>query len=557
MRSDIIRIYKSVHTWTGIITGMALFIAFYAGALTVFKEPLALWASPPTAELSAGVPLDRIQPLIASTVAANTDAASEFWLHLQPTDHHPSPLSWHVMDEGAGDHDQLSGRHYVATLGSDGTGEIAQAHPSRLGEFIDVLHRVVGLPVDSDANRWIMGVVAALYTVALISGVIILLPTLVKDFFALRLGKNLKRMWLDAHNVVGIVSLPFHLVMAVTAVGFAFHDGIYLLQDKLIHDGELASAFAVGSSAPPPMAPRDPALMLPPAELVAKAQALSPSFEPTMLQYLQVTGPRAVVRVWGDDTTAMAPRFFGSFAALDPYSGRVLNTDYLPGQQAGAFTAVSALFALHFATFGGLSVQWIYFLLGLAGAWLFYSGNLLWVESRRKAQRRGAAMPVQRRDTSLMAAATVGICLGCISGISLTIVAGRWLHGEVADLTAWHRYVYYAVFFGGVGWAFLRGAARASVDLLLLAAACTAAIPLTTLLALGFPSLQLWAHTHLTALSVDLTALAGALCLLWMARAAARRIEHGRADSVWSVRQRGAMSENGAGEEGAVGEILN
>ena len=41
MRSEFIRIYKSVHTWTGIIAGMALFIAFYAGAITIFKAPLA------------------------------------------------------------------------------------------------------------------------------------------------------------------------------------------------------------------------------------------------------------------------------------------------------------------------------------------------------------------------------------------------------------------------------------------------------------------------------------------------------------------------------------
>src|SRR3546814_4664147 len=57
-----------------------------------------------------------------------------------------------------------------------------------------------------------------------LSGVICLLPSLVKDLFALRFGKNLKRMWLDLHNVLGIFSLPFHIVMALTAVVFAFHD---------------------------------------------------------------------------------------------------------------------------------------------------------------------------------------------------------------------------------------------------------------------------------------------------------------------------------------------
>lgn len=69
-----------------------------------------------------------------------------------------------------------------------------------------------------------MEIVATLYTLALPSGVIVLLPTLAKKFFALRVGKNLKRMWLDARNVVGILSLPFPLVTVQSAVVFAYHD---------------------------------------------------------------------------------------------------------------------------------------------------------------------------------------------------------------------------------------------------------------------------------------------------------------------------------------------
>ena len=31
--------------------------------------------------------------------------------------------------------------------------------------------------------------------------------------FALRIRKNIKQLWMDVHNALGIVSLPFHLVM--------------------------------------------------------------------------------------------------------------------------------------------------------------------------------------------------------------------------------------------------------------------------------------------------------------------------------------------------------
>lgn len=538
MRSEFIRIYKVVHTWTGIVAGMALFIAFYAGAITIFKEPLARWAAPPSAIHGTVLPLDEAPILIARTLQDHPAAAKDFRLHLKPAEHLPAGLTWEVHEEGADDHDHSSVRHYLATL-EGGAAKAEETHPSSLAEFVDTLHRVVGLPVDSDPNRWIMGIIAALYAVALVSGVIVLLPSLVKDFFALRVGRNLKRMWLDAHNVVGIVSLPFHVVMALTAVGFAYHDGFYYIQDKLIHDGKWATAFSRGSG-PSSTPPRDPVDMLPPAELLASAQALSPTFEPTSLQYLNVTGSRATVRVWGHDATAHSPRFMGGFVAVDPYSGKVMNADFLPGHQSAPNAVVGSFFALHFGTYGGTPVQWIYFILGVAGAWLFYGGNLLWVETRRiKAAREGEAAgipPEQRRDVRGMAAATVGVCLGAVCGISLTIVAAKWLHGRVDDLDAWHQILYYAVFFGAIAWAFRVGAARSAVHLLWLAAALTFAIPATSLLAWLLPSLGMWAHGSAATLGVDATALAGGLGFVWMARATRQRVLNGPADSVWSAR---------------------
>lgn len=534
MRSDTIRIYKSVHTWTGILTGMALFIAFYAGALTLFKDALARWVSPPAAH--AAVPLADTPALIARVLASRPDAARDFRLHLYTDEHIPARMSWMLRHAAADDHDGASARHYTATLAADGSARIDEAYPTQLGSFIDTLHRVVGLPFDTDPNRWLMGIVSALYALALISGVVVLLPSLLKDFFALRVGHNLKRMWLDAHNVVGIVSLPFHLVMALSATVFAFHDGIYFLQDKMLHGGKLSATFQAGRGGAPQGATRDPSALLPPQDLLARVGELSSAFAPVSLQYQNVTGARAVVRVWGHDSAAVSPRMAGGFVTLDPYSGRVISSDYLPGQQDGAHTLVSSFFAAHFATFGGTPMQWVYFLLGLAGAWLFYSGNLLWIETRRrKAARDGGATPQQRRDVRLLAAATVGVCLGCVAGISATIVAGKWLYGHVADLGAWHRYVYYTVFFSALGWAFLRGAARASLHLLTAAALCTLLIPLTTLLAWLFPALGLWAHGSPATLGVDATALAGSLSLLWMAHATARRTADGPRDSVWSL----------------------
>ncbi|MDD0814775.1 PepSY-associated TM helix domain-containing protein [Curvibacter sp. HBC28] len=534
MRADLIRIYKSVHTWAGILSGMALFIAFYAGALTVFKEPITQWAAPPVA--SPWRPLEDAQALIGKTLAEQPAAAREFTIHLRQSEHLPGRLQWQVRGApDADEHDESGRRHFVASLDAGGQLQVSETHPSALASFIDVLHRVVGLPFDTDPNRWVMGLVATLYALALVSGVMVLLPSLVKDFFALRVGKNLKRMWLDAHNVVGIISLPFHLVMALTAVVFAFHDPIYELQNELVHGGQWRVGGPRGAAkAEAPL--RQPDALLTPLALVERAKALSPGFEPDRVQYQNVTGLKPVARVWGHDAAAVSPRARGGFVALHPYTGQVLSTDYLPGQQSAAYQVIGSFFALHMASFGGHAVQWMYFLLGLAGAWLFYSGNLLWVESRRRrTQPKVGGHPVQRLDCRLMAAATVGVCLGCVCSISLMMVAHKWMQGQVPDLSHWTRLAYYLTFFGALAWAFWQGGARASVHLLWAATCLTLALPATRILAWLAPEWAPAVNDSVAAMGVDATALGGALVLAWMARVTQRRVQQGPRDSVWSA----------------------
>jgi enterochelin esterase family protein len=526
MRSDVVRLYKVVHTWTGIATGMFLFIAFYAGAITVFAEPLARWASTPTpAGLTA---LAQSDELIARTLAARPDAAKEFTLHLGETEDLWARLTWR---KGKDDKAPWS-----ADLSPGGDLRLAQSHRSNLADFIDNIHRTAGIPGANDIGETIMGVVSAVYAVALVSGLIVLLPSLVKDFFALRIGPNLKRMWLDAHNVVGVISLPFHIVIALTAVVFCLHEQLYDALDYVVYDGGLKSAMAASNPFNAIKKDERPAPMLPVNALLDRVKAASPSFVPVEMRFRNAGSRGASVQVWGHDERYMT-RGMG-FAVVSPVTGEIANTDYLPGREGTWTGIVATFFALHFGTFGGDIVRVCYFLLGIAGAFLFYSGNLLWIESRRRTERRHGSPVDQKTSTRMMSAATVGVCLGAICAISMTILMAKWLNSRVANIDVWHNGVYYAVFLASVLWSFHRGAGKASVELLWLAALGTAAIPLTTLASWTFPALGMHPSGSMAALGVDLVALIAALSLVWMARATAHRVTNGPADSVWAVPHR-------------------
>jgi uncharacterized iron-regulated membrane protein len=528
MRTDIVKTYKDVHSWVGIVAGLALFIAFYAGAITMFEEPLNRWASAPT-RIAPPVPLERTPELVAKVLRAHPEARSAYTVHLETGPDSPARLSWTTGTR------RKPGPTFLAALAPDGSLQVVRQQPSPVAQFVDVLHQQVGLPFPHEVAMPIMGVISLLYAVAIVSGIIVLLPSLVKDLFALRFGKNLKRMWLDLHNVLGLFSLPFHIVMAVTAVIFAFHDQIYAAQGAV---QAIGAPKTERRGPPPPGSKTPPALetvsgTLAPAELQRRIARQMPGFELRTIsyEYDAKEGPHG--RIAGVDPRygARAPTY--GLGEVDTRTGAIVQADYLPGKQDAWFATVTAFFTLHFGSFGGAPVRWSYFFLGLAGAFLFYTGNLLWIESRRRKERKAGAVE-QTRATRILGALTVGVPLGCVAGVSLTVAAAKWLPAGASDLAAWHSRIYYLAFVTAIVWALVRGAARAGAPLLWAAAAATAAIPLSSVFS---PQLHLgWSHADASR-SVDIVAGLAALSLIVAARATRRRAIAGPRDSVWAARE--------------------
>ncbi|WP_084592225.1 PepSY-associated TM helix domain-containing protein [Novosphingobium sp. MBES04] len=517
VRTDILRMYKEIHGWVGIVSGLALFIAFFAGAVTMFEEPIQRWASAPTS-ISAPVPLERAPELVEAVLAAHPEAARSYDVHLETGPENPARVTW---PQGSRRDPQV----FLAALAPDGTLEVEKQAASPVAQFIDRLHQQVGLPFAHEVAMPIMGAISLLYFIALVSGVIVLLPSLVSDFFAVRVGKNAKRMWLDVHNVLGIVSLPFHIVMALTAVVFAFHDEFYDLQGAAFMD---RGAPRAQMAPPPPPNPNGQGPdLLTPAELVQRVESQAPGFTIRAITYHTGREGQPQARLSGHD-----PRFglrgptFGMVEA-DPVTGALTDTTYMPGLQDAWGAAITSFFALHFGSFGGAPIRWSYFLLGLAGAMLFYTGNLLWVESRRKRERKAGAV-TQTRATRALGALTVGVPLGCVAGIAVTLAAAKPLGTEAT--AGIHSAIYYVVFTGFVAWALVRGAARGARELLPAAALALLTIPLASL---AFLDLHPWSQPLVDAVSV---ALAASLTLA--ARATHRRARNGPRDSVWSHQRR-------------------
>jgi uncharacterized iron-regulated membrane protein len=508
-----LRTFTTLHSWVGMLAGFALFVAFYAGAITVFHHPLQQWASP---QLAATASLDDAQQLLDQVLARHPEARE----HLGMT------FPGYELAEPTAYWQDAQGVWQFATpqqLAGSPTPPGAS-----LPELVNELHYTLGLPL---AGTWLMGLVSLLYGTALVSGFVIHLPRLFKDLFALRPGRNLKRFWQDAHNVIGVLSLPFHIMFAVTGALLCLLFVLMLALSPLVHDGKLMAASAAAMDTAPIVQKADVSRPLSPlASWHARAIAVAAEhgvadFVPGYLKLAHAGDAHAVVEI-----TGTSPRGLGAGAvALDATSGAVLATQ-LPGSRDANHAVLSAVYALHFGDYGNVAVRWLYFLLGLGGAFLFYSGNLLWIESRRK--RRQAE---QGRSSLIMARATVGICIGVCVAISAAFVAAQLLPALGWHTAAGERWICFGSWALCATWASWRAPLRAARELLWLAAVVTTLVPLAHGLGTGWWFWRSAAAGHDALWAIDLGALAMAAGFAALARATARRGRDGEANSVWAT----------------------
>ncbi|HEY0178740.1 MAG TPA: PepSY-associated TM helix domain-containing protein [Dokdonella sp.] len=510
-----LRRFTAVHTWTGLVAGFALFVAFYAGAITVAREEVVRWhasASPDRVQT-----LDDAQRLLDAVLRLHAEAHRHVGL-LFPGVELPTAVAY--WQDGAG-------TWQYAT--SDDPYGSPRRPLTALTDLVDALHYSLGLP---GVGIYLMGVASLLYGVALFSGVVIHLPKLVEDLFALRAGANLKRLWQDAHNVIGVLGLPMHLMFATTGALLCLMFVFAAALDPLVFGGRLMQALPGALDTAPARAPAERAAAPAPLALwharaieAARRRGVA-GFEPAYLKLDHAGDANGVVEITGRAAGALGAQ--GS-VALDAASGALLAVQ-LPGSRDANHAAFAAAYALHFGDYGGDAVRVLYVLLGLAGAFLFYSGNLLWIESRRKRRRLR-----QGRAQVGMARATVGVCIGFCVAISTTFVAAQTFAAFApARAESGLRLACFAVWAAAIAWAAVRPPARGARELLWAAALATAAVPLAHGLVSAWWPWRSAAAGRWAPFAVDVGALALASAFAALARASARRARDGDPHSVWA-----------------------
>ncbi|SMF76071.1 Uncharacterized iron-regulated membrane protein [Tistlia consotensis] len=358
-----------VHKWTSLVCTALLLLLCVTGLPLIFYEEIDQLTGrhPEAAALPDGTP-----PVLLDRIVATARAA------------HPGDL---VLYLGFDAHAPLVGVTTAPSYQPASADFHSQTFDARTGERLAVppfnegvmwvfykLHTdlYAGLP-----GKLFLGFMGLLFVVALVSGVVVYGPFMRKlEFGTVRADRSRRLKWLDLHNLIGVATLAWALVVGATGVINTLSTPILGLWQR----GQLAEMTAPYRDRPLP------ATLASIDRVLATAATAAPGMAPAFVAF--------------PGTPYSSRHHYAVFMHGDtPLTARLLKP-VLVDAETGALTAsrelpwyVTALLVsqpLHFGDYGGLPLKVLWALLDLATIVVLASGLYLWLVKRRRPAGREA-----------------------------------------------------------------------------------------------------------------------------------------------------------------------
>lgn len=409
-----------LHAWAGWPAGWILYAVFISGTLSYFRPEISHWMRP---ELVTA----REQPdsvAMAMRILQERAPNSSRWVINLPNAREPTlRVGWMAAAE-PGKADRLIGRFDGVVL-DPSTGKELQPRQTRGGDFFQRFHYELGL--GQVWGRWLVGGCAMAMLIAILSGVIAH-KQLFRNFFTFRPGKG-QRSWLDAHHAVGVLALPYHLLIAYTGLitmMFMYMPAAVETAYRYDPGGFLVEAF-----------PNPPHAQ--PTGRSARLTTIEPVLQQAERQWNGATPASIVIEYPGDAGARIQMQrtahgkltHTGQFLIFDGVSGELLS---IWGEESGAMQAHGVLYGLHMARFSSASLRWIFALCGVLGTVMVATGLVLWAVKRAPQRAEGERTPLSQRFVEVL---NTGTITGLPIAVAVYFWANRLLPVTLADRPIW------------------------------------------------------------------------------------------------------------------------
>lgn len=197
---------RAFHSWCGILFGWLLYTVFVTGTLTVFDGEISQWMQPELLEFSLrGPDIGRVESLLTDLPSQPGQANARIF---SPPSVQPVKLQ--------------SNRTFAGQMIDPRTGEMVILRDTQGGDFFYHFHHglLLGVP-----GAWIVSLAGIAMMVSLGTGAGIHRHGL-REVMLANVRFFPHRAWTQRHDVIGILALPFALMITVTGVMISW--SIYL-----------------------------------------------------------------------------------------------------------------------------------------------------------------------------------------------------------------------------------------------------------------------------------------------------------------------------------------
>lgn len=505
-----------LHTWSGLVTGWVLFFVFVTGTAGYFDNEITRWMEPERPLRQAPDTTDKGSlAVLALDQLEQLAPNAAYWGIILP---HASrnPRTWRdfaVEWETLPTADQVRGSRGQQLLDPQTGNHVAPVvtRDTGGGERLYRMHYALHY-IDRQLAYYIVGVCTMLMLVAIVTGVITH-KKIFKDFFTFRPGKG-QRSWLDAHNVVSVMALPFFVMITysglllfattympsgVAALYGTDRDAVVRFFDELRGREAAAAVSRPQASVPTMIASAE--------EAWGREQVAS-----VLIRRDVGAEPRVEIhRVRGGQVSF----YDGDILRFHAHSGEPLPLD---APSSLTVTTNEIFRGLHEGLFADTTLRWLYFIAGLLGCGMIGTGLVLWTQKRRQRQ-------AGRFGFRLVEALNVATIAGLPAGVAAYFWANRLLPVDLPGRAAWEVNCLFLVWGEALIYAYFRDTRKAWAELIWLAAGAYALLPLVNALTTDKHLAATLAAGDWVLAGFDLTVLALGLLFAWTAFKVQRRAQ--------------------------------
>lgn len=503
-----------LHVWVGLAVGWLLYVIFFTGTVSLFREELRLWTWPKMHEDQLHLPQKAAVAAINYIESVTPDVKQ--WTVELPSERTPlAALHWFAQDEKIR---RGGGQRVWLDVNS---GEVHTREDSRFFDFVFRFHyELYGLP--RKAGRWITATAALLFLVALISGVVTH-KKIFTEFFTLRKRKGL-RTWLDLHNSAAVMALPFYIVSACGGllltmfivmpwgVQATFDDFREFRQSGWRKEGTLE---AYQPAMPSPMVDFSKGMSSGIGDLINRASDEWPEGVSKIVA-TNLGSDEASIAIRNQGKSTLLNRARGGQWVFDGNTGELVSAHKSVTPEDSTTVIYNVISALHMQQYATTVQRWLVFLCGILGSLMIATGLLMWVMRRTplspdvKPKHRGVRL-VQILNVSI------------ISGLAISMISAMWANRLTPEAIINQSTVEIRCFF--IAWSLcilhsvFRPYIRAWFEHLSILAVLCVTLALYNIFIL-YPSLgenQSWMTSHSIVLVTDVMVLVIGLCSMKIA----------------------------------------